>query len=331
MSGNRGTNGSSPPSTQHAEGTPPALRPLRRVAVIGCGLMGAGIAEVAALAGFEVIAIKATAGDLGPVRAKIEKSLGRAVESKKLSAEARDAALGRLTLSSDLADAAGSDLIVESAVESALAKKRLFAELEPLVGPRALIATNTSSLNLGELASALAHPERFLGMHFFSPVPAMKLVELAAIESTTEAAMTAATDFVIALGKTPVRLAASPGYVVNRLLVPYLLHAIESLESGLTSPLDLDAAMKLGCGHPMGPLALCDLIGLDVVLAMAKTLSAELADPRYRPPTLLRRLVLEGQLGRKTKLGFYDYAAKEPVPNPAIEKSSGRAAIASVA
>jgi 3-hydroxybutyryl-CoA dehydrogenase len=328
MSEITGSSGSTPSTPLCIEGPSGAVR---RVAVIGCGLMGAGIAEVAALAGYDVIAIKATAGDVRPVRAKIEKSMARAVESKKLAADARDAALARLAISCDLADAAGSDLIVESAVESAIAKKRLFAELEPLVGPGALMVTNTSSLNLSELATALAHPERFLGMHFFSPVPAMKLVELAAIPATTEAAMAAATGFVVALGKTPVRLAASPGYVVNRLLVPYLLHAIESLESGLATPQDIDAAMKLGCGHPMGPLALCDLIGLDVVLAMARTLSAELSDPRYRPPTLLRRLVLEGQLGRKTKLGFYDYASKEPVPNAAIEKSSGRAAIASVA
>jgi 3-hydroxybutyryl-CoA dehydrogenase len=323
-----GTNGSTPSTSPRVAGTGGEVR---RVAIIGCGLMGAGIAEVAALAGYDVIAIKATAGDVAPVRAKIEKSMARAVESKKLSPEARDAALARLTISCDLADAAGSDLIVESAVESAVAKKRLFAELEPLVAPNALIVTNTSSLNLEELATSLAHPERFLGMHFFSPVPAMKLVELAAIACTTEQAMAAASAFVVALGKTPVRLAASPGYVVNRLLVPYLLHAIESLESGLATPQDIDAAMKLGCGHPMGPLALCDLIGLDVVLAMAKTLSAELSDARYRPPTLLRRLVLEGQLGRKSKLGFYDYSAKEPVPNASIDKSSGRAAIASVA
>jgi 3-hydroxybutyryl-CoA dehydrogenase len=302
-----------------------------RVAVVGCGLMGAGIAEVAAVAGFEVIGIKATAGDVAPVSAKITKSLTRAVESKKLSAEARDQALARLRVTTDLHAAATADLVIESAVESAAAKEQLFRELERIVRPDAILATNTSSLALEALAASLARPERFLGLHFFSPAQAMKLVEIAAPATTTEETIAAAIRFVDALGKTPVRLAASPGYVVNRLLVPYLLHAIESLESGLASPADIDAAMKLGCGHPMGPLALCDLIGLDVVLAMARTLRAELSDPRYRPPTLLRRLVHEGQLGRKTKLGFYDYAQPEPVPNAALDKGSGRAAVASVA
>lgn len=327
-----GTNGGPPSQTIRAgRAERDTSEPRGRVAVVGCGLMGAGIAEVAAVAGYEVIAIKATAGDVAPVRAKIERSLARAAEAGKLTAEARDAALARLTVTTELEAAASADLVIESAVESAAAKERLFVALEAIVGAEVILASNTSSLDLGALAASLTRPERFLGMHFFSPVPAMKLVELAAVERTNEPTMQGAIAFVAALGKTPVRLAASPGYVVNRLLVPYLLHAIESLEGGLASPSDLDAAMKLGCGHPMGPLALCDLIGLDVVLAMAKTLSEELGDPRYRPPTLLRRLVLEGHLGRKTKLGFYDYAQKEPSPNAALEKGSGRAAIASVA
>ena len=305
-------------------------REVRTIAVIGCGLMGCGIAEVAAVAGFDVVAIKATAGDAAPVRARIEKSLERAVTSGKLTAEKRDAALARLTTSSDLGDAADADLVIESAVESATAKKRLLSELESIVRADAIIATNTSSLRLAELAESLENPSRFLALHFFSPVPAMKLVEVSATSTTDAAVVERAMTFITALSKTPVRIAPTPGYVVNRLLVPILLHAIETLESGVASAPEIDTAMKLGCGHPMGPLALCDLIGLDIVLAMAKTLSVELNDPRYRVPSLLRRLVLEGSLGRKTKLGFYDYASKEPVPNPALDQNQ-RFSIASVA
>ncbi len=302
-----------------------------KIAVVGCGLMGCGIAEVAALAGFQVVAIKATAGDAAPARARIEKSLERAVANNKLTAEARDAALARLEVTNELDAAADADLIIESAVESLVAKQRLFSELEGIVRKDAILASNTSSLPLADLASTLEHPERFLAMHFFSPVPAMKLVELAATERTLPEVLETVTTVTKALGKTPVRIAPTPGYVVNRLLVPLLLHAIESLESGVASATEIDTAMKLGCGHPMGPLALCDLIGLDVVFAMAKTLSAELRDPRYRSPSLLRRLVMEGQLGRKTKVGFYDYSAKEPVPNPALDKSVARFIASSVA
>ena len=304
---------------------------IRTIAVIGCGLMGCGVAEVAALAGFDVVAIKATAGDAEPIRAKLVKSFERAVTNGKLTAEKRDEALARIKVSSDLGDAAEADLVIESAVESAIAKKRLLSELEGIVRSDAIIASNTSSLRLSELAEALHDSTRFLAMHFFSPVPAMKLVEIAGTDRTARAVCQTAVEVAQAMGKTPVVVSPTPGYVVNRLLVPLLLHAIESLESGVASATEIDTAMKLGCGHPMGPLALCDLIGLDVVLAMAKTLSVELNDPRYRAPSLLRRLVLEGHLGRKTKLGFYDYASKEPVANAAIERGNGRAAIASVA
>jgi 3-hydroxybutyryl-CoA dehydrogenase len=304
---------------------------VRVIAIVGCGLMGCGIAEVAALAGFEVIAIKATAGDADAVRTRIAKSLDRAVQNGKLAAGTRDAALGRIRVSNDLAAAKQADLVIECAVESAPAKHKIFEQLEAILPPETILASNTSSLPLAELSGSLKHPERFLAMHFFSPVPAMKLVEIASTEKTDRAVTEACVAVAKAMGKTPVHIEASPGYVVNRLLVPLLLHAIESLEAGVASAPEIDAAMKLGCGHPMGPLALCDLIGLDVVMAMAKTLSSELNDPRYRPPSMLRRLVLDGQLGRKTKMGFYDYSMKDPVPNPVLEQASGRTAIASVA
>jgi 3-hydroxybutyryl-CoA dehydrogenase len=306
-------------------------RELRRVAVVGLGLMGCGLVESAALAGFEVVAVKATAGDTLAMRTKVGKSLERSVEAGRVSEEEADLALQRIRFASELDAVTSAQLVIECALESAPAKKRLLSEIEGLVGDDTVIATNTSSLRLDDLAKSLRNPHRFLALHFFSPVQAMKLVEVAATSQTTPAALETANAFVRGLGKEAVRVGPTPGYVVNRLLVPMLLHAIETVEAGVATAPEVDAAMKLGCGHPMGPLALCDRIGLDVVLAMAKTLSVELEDARYRAPTLLRRLVLEGHLGRKTGIGFYDYRGKQTVPNPAIDVPSGRAAINRVA
>jgi 3-hydroxybutyryl-CoA dehydrogenase len=226
--------------------------------------------------------------------------------------------LGRIELSSDLSAVAGADLVIESAVEDEGAKLALLKQLESKMHPEAVLGTNTSSLRLETLARGLSHPERFVGLHFFSPVPAMELVELGGPAKTGEFALQRAEAFCTKIGKTPVRIASSPGYVVNRLLVPYLLHGIETLESGIASADGIDTAMRLGCAHPMGPLALSDLIGLDIVYAMAETLARELGDQRYTIPRTLKQLHQAKQLGRKTGIGIYDYSGEKPVLNPAI-------------
>jgi 3-hydroxybutyryl-CoA dehydrogenase len=298
---------------------------VKTVGIVGCGLMGSGIAEVAALAGFDVVVVKATAGSLDHAVARVEGSLDRSVAKGKLTKEARDAARARMTFSADLDALRPCDLVIESTAETLASKKRILVEIEQAVSAGAIVATNTSSLPLQQLAAVLKSPERFLGLHFFSPVPAMKLVEVARLSPVNGAGASTAQDVVASaclvverLGKTPILLGDEPGYIVNRLLVPYLCQAIDMLEQGVAGAPDIDGAMKLGCGHPLGPLALSDLIGLDIVFAMAQTLSNELRDKRFKPPTLLRRLVLQGSLGKKTKLGLYDYRGAEPIENAEI-------------
>jgi 3-hydroxybutyryl-CoA dehydrogenase len=275
------------------------------IGIVGAGLMGTGIAEVAAIAGFEVIVCKATPGSPLEARMRIVKSLGRAVERGKLAPEARGAAAGRLSVTADKSALARADLIVESIIEDLPAKQALFAELDAIARPDAIFASNTSTLHIADMAGA--RPARTIGMHFFSPVPAMKLVELVHLPGTDGEVLDLATRFLGRLGKTVVPVMDSSGFVVNRLLVPYLVGAIAAYEAGLARPDEIDTAMRLGCGHPVGPLALCDLIGLDIVYAMAKLLYAEFHDVRYSPPALLRRLAQQGHLGKKTGLGFYDY------------------------
>jgi len=292
---------------------------IERIAVIGCGQMGLGIAESAAAQGVQVIAVKLTPGDLAGPRKSILKGLERRVQRGKLGAEERDAIMARIQFTSELASIAGVELVIESCIEERELKGETLAKVEEHLAPDAVLASNTSSLRLSELSAYLKRPGRFLALHFFNPVPAMKLVEVSATSETDEDARQLATEFCLQIDKTPVQIQDTPGYVVNRLLVPYMLHAIETLEHGVASADAIDVAMKLGCGHPMGPLALADLIGLDVVFAMAKTMHSELRDSRYRSPSLLRRLVLAGHLGRKAGRGIYDYTdAANPVVNPAI-------------
>jgi 3-hydroxybutyryl-CoA dehydrogenase len=293
---------------------------VKTVGVVGCGLMGSGIAEVAALAGLDVVVVKATLGSLDKAIARVEASLDRAVAKGKLTQEARDTARARMTFSADL-DAlrtGGCDLVIESTAETLTSKKRILADIESAILPGAILATNTSSLPLAELASVLQAPARFLALHFFSPVQAMKLVEVGRLPTTAQEVVDAARAFAVRLGKTPILLGDEPGYIVNRLLVPYLCHAIDMVERGAARAQDVDEAMKLGCGHPLGPLALSDLIGLDIVLAMALTLAHETRDRRFHPPSLLRRLVLAGHLGKKAKLGLYDYRGEGVAENPEI-------------
>lgn len=290
------------------------------VAIVGCGMMGRGIMEVAAVAGLTVKGIKNTPGDLTKPRQAIEKSLDRRVKKGKMTAEEAAEALSRIELTSDLKAVSQADMVVESVVEDEKTKVELLSQLEAHMNPEAVLGSNTSSLRLETIAGHLKRPQNFVGLHFFSPVPAMALVELGGIPQTTDYAIRKAAEFCKTINKTAVVVKSSPGYVVNRLLVPYLLHGIETLESGIASAEDIDTAMKLGCGHPMGPLALSDLIGLDVVRAMAETLQRELGGGRYAMPKTLVELTDKNQLGRKTGVGIFDYSGEQPVLNPALRR-----------
>lgn len=291
---------------------------IETVGVVGCGQMGRGIVQACATAGFQVKAIKATGGDLTKVQAKFDKSIGRQLQKGRIDQATHDQILARIELTSDLACIADCDLVIESALEDMETKVALLRDLESRMTNGAVLASNTSSLPLNDLAAKLNRPAQFLALHFFNPAHVMKLVELGVTEQTAPGALETCRAFCVAIGKTPVQVSASPGYVVNRLLVPYMLHAIETLESGIAGPGAIDTAMQLGCNHPLGPLALADLIGLDVVMAMATTLSRELQDTRYRIPSTLRALVSSQQLGCKTGVGIYDYAGEQPVLNPAL-------------
>jgi len=297
--------------------TTPRDMEIRTLGIVGAGLMGTGIAEVAAAAGFPTVLVKVTEGDPSAAQGRIARALGRRVDKGALSAEARDQALARLTVTSDRDALHGADLIVESIIEDLGEKRSLMRDLVRRTGEHAVLATNTSTLRLRDLA-APAYQDRLVGMHFFSPVPAMGLVELAHLPGTRPEVVRACRAVIEQMGKTAVPVVDSAGFVVNRLLVPYLIGAVAAYAQGLAGATEIDTAMKLGCNHPIGPLALCDLIGLDVVLAMSKLLYREFADDRFRPPPLLRRMVHDGQLGRKTGLGFYDYADSPPLPNKAV-------------
>lgn len=290
---------------------------IERVGVVGSGLMGTGIAEVSAAAGIPTVLVKATPGDPQSALDRIKTSLDRSVGRGKLTAEAAAATLANLTVTSDREALADRSLVIESIVEDVGQKRALFTDLAGRLGPEAVLASNTSTLRIRDLAAGIRE-QRTIGLHFFSPVPAMSLVELAHLPGTDADIVPAAEAFVAALGKTAVPVIDSTGFVVNRLLVPYLLNAIHAFGEGMARADQIDTAMRLGCGHPLGPLALSDLIGLDVVYAMSKLLYQDFRESRYRPPALLRRLVQDGHLGKKTGLGFFDYSTRPASPNAAV-------------
>ncbi len=293
---------------------------IRKVGVLGAGQMGLGIAQAAARAGFDTIMAKATPGALDAQKAKVEKQLAKDVEKGKLTAADHGALLERLHWSTTLHDLADVDLVIESIVEELPIKRETFERLDDVVKDGAIFATNTSTLTVAEIAAATRRPERFVGLHFFNPVHAMKLVEVAPGLRTAQDTVDTCVAFAKKLGKLPVVVSDNTGYIVNRLLVPYMVDAIACLERRLGSIADIDAAMMNGANHPMGPLALADFIGLDIVFHMASLLQEEYKEARFAPPALLRRMVLAGYLGRKSGAGFYEYKQNPPTPHDALVK-----------
>jgi 3-hydroxybutyryl-CoA dehydrogenase len=280
---------------------------IQKVGVVGCGLMGSGIAQVAAQAGYETIVREVDEKTLERGMGRMKKFLDSGVEKGKMAAADRDGILSRLRGTTRLEDLAGCDLVVEAIVENLDAKRELFQALDGIVGQDCIFASNTSSLSVTEMAAATQRPTRFVGLHFFNPVPLMKLVEVVRTLMLDESVYDEVKVFGEKVGKTVVTAKDTPGFVVNRLLVPYLLDAIRMLENGVASREDIDNGMKLGCGYPMGPLTLLDFVGLDTTYYIANILFEEFKEPLYAPPTLLKRMVLAGYHGRKSGRGFYEY------------------------
>jgi 3-hydroxybutyryl-CoA dehydrogenase len=287
---------------------------IKKVGVVGCGLMGSGIAQVAAVAGFDTIVGDVSQPLLDRGRNGILKSLGRMVDKGTITADAREASLARLRFVTELTELKDRDIIVEAVTEDLDLKNGIWRELDRACPPETTFASNTSSLTIGSMAGVTHRPDRFVGLHFFNPVPMMPLVEVIRTETTSEETFERAYAFVHALGKEPVAATDSPGFIVNLLLVPFLLDAARARERGTASTADIDRAMQLGCGHPMGPLSLMDYIGLDTVVRIADIMVEAYGEDRYDAPALLRRMVTAGHHGRKTGKGFYDYSADPPVP-----------------
>jgi 3-hydroxybutyryl-CoA dehydrogenase len=287
---------------------------ITRVGVLGCGLMGSGIAQTAAAAGFSTVARDVAEPLLEKGRAGILKSLGKLVEKGKLDPKNRDAAVGRLTFTTDLAALRDCDIVIEAVTEDLDLKNNLWRELDRLCPPSTIFASNTSSLTIAAMAASTTRPDRFVGLHFFNPVPLMPLVEVVRTVTTSRETFDRAYAFARDLGKEPVTATDSPGFIVNLLLVPYLLDAARALERGVATTADLDRAMQLGAGHPMGPLTLLDYIGLDTVVRIAEIMFDAYREPRYAAPPLLQRMVIAGFHGRKNGRGFYDYSVDPPVP-----------------
>jgi 3-hydroxybutyryl-CoA dehydrogenase len=289
-----------------------AMTDVRRVGVLGCGLMGSGIAQVAAAAGYETLVRDVSKDIWDRARAGIEKSLGKFVEKGKLTPADRDATLKRLSFTATTADLRSCDVIIEAVTEDLALKNALWTELDALCGPATIFASNTSSLTIAAMAAATKRGDRFVGLHFFNPVPLMPLVEVVRTVTTSEQTFRRAFAFAKSLGKEPVAAKDTSGFIVNLLLVPYLLDAIRAVERGVGSVPDIDKAMQLGCGYPMGPLTLLDLVGLDTTHKIAEIMFTEYREQRYAPPPLLKRMVIAGLNGRKSGKGFYDYSVDPP-------------------
>jgi 3-hydroxybutyryl-CoA dehydrogenase len=283
---------------------------ISKVGVVGCGLMGGGIAQVVAQSGYAVRVVEADQALLDRGLHGIHRSLDGLVDKGRLAPEQRDAARGCLSGTVRLEDLGVVDLVIEAITENPVIKKETFAHLDRICPPHAILASNTSSCTITELAAATKRPAQVLGLHFFNPAPVMKLVEVIRTILTGDPAFKIAWAFVQSLGKTPVAAQDTTGFIVNRLLVPYLLEAVRLLESGVASKEDIDQAMKLGCGYPMGPFTLLDLVGLDTTLYVAEVMFQEFREARFAPPPLLRRMVMAGHLGRKSGKGFYDHSAR---------------------
>ena len=282
------------------------------VGVLGCGLMGSGIAQVSATAGYETMVRDVSDDILRKGLATVERSLARLVAKGKLTAAERSASLARLHPTTRVADLAECDVVIEAVTEDLAVKNALWGELDRLAPPRTVFATNTSSLTVAAMAAATGRPDRVVGLHFFNPVPLMPLVEIVRALATSEDTIRRMFGFTESLGKEPIVAKDNSGFIVNLLLVPYLLDAVRAVERGVGSVEDIDKGMRLGCGHPMGPLTLLDLVGLDTAGRIAEIMFDEYRESRYAPPPLLRKMVLAGMLGRKSGKGFYDYSTEPP-------------------
>ncbi len=283
---------------------------IKTVGVLGCGLMGAGIAQVSAAAGHKTIVLELEQAFLDKGLGRIKKMLDDGIEKGKVTAEARDRTLANLTGTTRGEDLAACDLVIEAIIENLDEKKKAYRAVEAVVSASTMLASNTSSLSITELAAATTRPDKFTGLHFFNPVPLMKLVEVIRALTTSDETYRSVFAFAQGLGKEPITAPDRPGFIVNRLLVPYLLDAIRAYEHGLGTIEDIDKGMKLGCGYPMGPFTLLDFVGLDTTYYIANIMFEEFREPAYAAPPLLKRMVVAGRLGKKSGRGFYDYAAK---------------------
>jgi len=291
---------------------------IKKVGVLGCGLMGSGIAQVAATAGFDTVVKEVSDEFINKGFAGIEKSLSKFAEKGTITADQQREIRGRLSGTTNFEDLADCDIIIEAIIENLEEKRNTYRQLDALCKPETIFASNTSSLSITEMMTATSpeRQKRFVGLHFFNPVPLMKLVEVVRTILTDEAVYEQAVDFGKKLGKVPVRASDKTGFIVNRLLVPYMLDSIRALEEGVASIVDIDNAMKLGCGYPMGPLTLGDFVGLDTTYYIAEIMFNEFREKRFAPPPLLKRMVLAGLYGRKSGRGFYDYTKDPKNPTP---------------